>query len=46
MALKSESDSFRRGQNIVNAAINGLEKLMDKKKIAEGRGKNINELWG
>jgi small subunit ribosomal protein S5 len=44
--ILSKSLGSKNTMNIVNAAINGLEKLMDKKKLAEGRGKNINELWG
>lgn len=43
--ILSKSLGSKNTMNIVNAAINGLEKLMDKKKIAEGRGKTINELW-
>ena len=44
--ILSKSLGSKNSMNIVNAAINGLEKLMDKKKISEGRGKKLNELWG
>jgi len=32
--------------NILKAVFNGLESLMIAKRIAAGRGKNINDLWG
>ncbi len=44
--ILSKSLGSKNAMNIVYAAINGLQKLMDKRKIAEGRGKKLNELWG
>lgn len=32
--------------NILKAVFNGLENLMVAKRVAAGRGKNINDLWG
>jgi small subunit ribosomal protein S5 len=43
--ILSKSLGSKNTMNIVNAAINGLKNLMNKKKIAEGRGKTVNELW-
>jgi ribosomal protein S5 len=32
--------------NIVKGVFNGLESLFNAKKVAEGRGKKLEEFWG
>ncbi|MFP4362613.1 MAG: 30S ribosomal protein S5 [Spirochaetia bacterium] len=44
--IMSKSLGSKNAMNIVKAVFNGLENLMDAKKIAENRGKTLNELWG
>ena len=44
--ILSKSLGSKNAVNIVKAVFNGLENLLDAKKIAEGRGKTIKEFWG
>lgn len=44
--ILSKSLGSKNAVNIVKAVFNGLENLLDAKKIAGGRGKTIKELWG
>ena len=42
----SKSLGSKNTMNIVKGVFNGLENLFDAKKVAEGRGKNLEEFWG
>lgn len=44
--LLSKSLGSKNSMNIVKSVFDGLESLFDAKKVAEGRGKQINEFWG
>lgn len=44
--ILSKSLGSKNTMNIVKAVFNGLENLMDAKKIAAGRGKALREMWG
>ena len=44
--ILSKSLGSGNAMNIVKAVMQGLQSLMDARKIAAGRGKSINELWG
>ena len=44
--ILSKSLGSGNSMNIVKAVMNGLDHLMDARKIAAGRGKKLNELWG
>jgi len=36
----------RNAINVVKAVMNGLESLMDARRVASGRGKGVDEMWG
>ena len=42
----SKSLGSKNTMNIVKGVFNGLENLFDAKKVAEGRGKKLEEFWG
>jgi small subunit ribosomal protein S5 len=42
----SKSLGSQNAVNIVKAVFEGLEGLMDARKVARGRGKTIKEMWG
>lgn len=42
----SKSLGSQNPVNIVKAVFNGLENLMDARKIAHNRGKSLQEMWG
>ncbi len=42
----SKSLGSKNTMNIVKGVFNGLENIFDAKKVAEGRGKNLEEFWG
>lgn len=42
----SKSLGSQNAVNIVKAVFQGLESLMDARKIARGRGKTIKDMWG
>ncbi|AHC14313.1 30S ribosomal protein S5 [Salinispira pacifica] len=42
----SKSLGSQNAINVVKATFNGLENVMDAKKIASDRGKSLKELWG
>ncbi|MFP4113749.1 MAG: 30S ribosomal protein S5 [Spirochaetota bacterium] len=42
----SKSLGSQNAVNIVKAVFQGLESLMDARKIARGRGKAVKEMWG
>jgi len=44
--ILSKSLGSKNAMNILKAVFNGLENIMVAKKIASGRGKTINEMWG
>ncbi len=44
--ILAKSLGSKNTMNIVKSVFNGLENLFDVKVVAEGRGKNIGELWG
>ena len=44
--ILSKSLGSGNAMNIVKAVMNGLESLMDARKIAAGRGKKLSEMWG
>ncbi|MBN1649459.1 MAG: 30S ribosomal protein S5 [Spirochaetales bacterium] len=44
--ILSKSLGSKNAINIVKAVFNGLENLLDAKKMAKGRGKAINDMWG
>jgi small subunit ribosomal protein S5 len=44
--ILSKSLGSQNTMNIARAALDGLEKLMDARVVAAGRGKKLNELWG
>ncbi|MDC7219852.1 MAG: 30S ribosomal protein S5 [Spirochaetales bacterium] len=42
----SKSLGSKNTMNIVKGVFNGLENLFDAKKVADGRGKKLEEFWG
>jgi len=44
--ILSKSLGSGNAMNIVKAVMNGLENLMDARKIAAGRGNKLSEMWG
>jgi len=44
--ILSKSLGSKNAINIVKAVFNGLENLLDAKRISKGRGKTLNEMWG
>ncbi|MBN2625777.1 MAG: 30S ribosomal protein S5 [Spirochaetales bacterium] len=42
----SKSLGSKNSMNIVKGVFNGLDNLFSAKKVAEGRGKNLEEFWG
>jgi small subunit ribosomal protein S5 len=42
----SKSLGSENAMNIVKAVMQGLENVMDARKIASGRGKSVAEMWG
>jgi small subunit ribosomal protein S5 len=44
--ILSKSLGSQNTMNILKAVFNGLENLMDARKVAKDRGKTLQELWG
>ena len=44
--ILSKSLGSKNTMNILKAAFNGLESLLDAKEVARERGKTLKELWG
>ncbi|QEN08547.1 30S ribosomal protein S5 [Oceanispirochaeta crateris] len=44
--ILSKSLGSKNTMNIVKSVFNGLDSLFEAKAVANGRGKNISELWG
>jgi small subunit ribosomal protein S5 len=42
----SKSLGSENAMNIVKAVMQGLENVMDARRIAGGRGKSVAEMWG
>ena len=42
----SKSQGSRSSVNVVRATFDAISKLMDAKKVAQARGKTLDELWG
>jgi small subunit ribosomal protein S5 len=42
----SKSLGSKNSMNIVKGVFNGLDNLFNARKVAEGRGKNLEEFWG
>lgn len=36
----------KNSMNILKATFNGLEQILDARKVAKNRGKSLNEMWG
>lgn len=44
--ILSKSMGSRNSINLVKAVFDGLEKMLDAKKVAKNRGKTIKDMWG
>ena len=44
--ILSKSQGSRASVNVVRATFDAISKLMDAKKVAQARGKTLDELWG
>jgi small subunit ribosomal protein S5 len=44
--LMSKSLGSSSSVNVVRATFNAITRMMDAKKVAQNRGKTLDELWG